>query len=155
MRKFLVPFLGVALVLVALPACSRTTATQAASPAAGQLPVTAQAAAPAKTPKKIAVVQGKSKRATELIAFVDVKDDKTHKDRALEALRAKAATLGADAIVGIEYHEGKNEPGHYSGAAVKYKKGSGHRANSATRVLREETPQPRSAKDPGPSLRDR
>ena len=75
------------------------------------------------------MVEGKSKHSTELIAFVDVKEDKSHKDRALEALRAKAATLGADAIVGIEYHEGKGEPGHYSGAAVKYKKRRANRAN--------------------------
>ena len=130
MRKFLIPCFGIALALIALPACSRANATPATAPGAGLLPASVHANATNATPKKITVVEGKSKHSTELIAFVDVKEDKSHKERALEALRAKAATLGADAIVGIEYHEGKGEPGHYSGAAVKYKKRRANRANS-------------------------
>jgi hypothetical protein len=157
MRKFLIPCFGIALALVALPACSRANSAGAATaPGAGQLPPSAQSAAGAKPNKNVAIVEGKSRRSTELIAFVDVREDKAHKERALEALRAKAATLGADAIVGIEYHEGKGEPGHYSGAAVKYNKRRSSRSRSsqqtsaAMRILRDETPQPRSAKDAAP-----
>lgn len=129
MLKFLIPCFGIALALSALPACSRANAPAATAPGVGLLPASVHATDGAKSTKKVAVVEGKSKHSTELVAFVDVKEDESHRERALEALRAKAATLGADAIVGIEYHEGKGEPGHYSGAAVKYKKRRANRAN--------------------------
>jgi len=112
-------FLLVAFALAALPACSRSTATPPKAPAAAQ----AKPAAKAKAPSQVAVLETRSvNRSTELLGFIDVSGDKTSKGAALEALRAKAAALGADAVVAIEYHEGKGEPGHYSGAAVKYRK---------------------------------
>ena len=43
-------------------------------------------------------------------------------DEALRTLQAKAALLGADAVVGVEFHhgEGEGEPTHLSGLAVKF-----------------------------------
>jgi uncharacterized protein YbjQ (UPF0145 family) len=43
-------------------------------------------------------------------------------DKALRDLQVKAAQLGADAVVGVEFHhgEGEGEPTHLSGLAVKF-----------------------------------
>lgn len=127
MRKIL----WVTFVLAMLPACSRSS-TPPKVPAAPAAVQKAQA-----TPaKKVAVLDAKDiKRKTELLGFLDVAGDKSHRDAALEALRAKASALGADAIVGVEYHEGAGEPGHYSGVAVKYKKTHHRGSNAAVKAL--------------------
>ena len=57
MRKFLIPCFGIALALIALPACSRANTTPATAPGAGLLPASVHGTAANKTPKKIAVVE--------------------------------------------------------------------------------------------------
>lgn len=142
MRKMLL----VTFVLAMLPACSRSAATPPKAPSA---PAAAVQKADAKPANKIAVLEAKSiKRKTELIGFIDVSGDKGHRDAALEALRAKAAAMGADAIVGVEFHEGKDEPGHYSGVAVRYKKTHRRGSSSAAKVL--DASQPHTQPLPAP-----
>jgi uncharacterized protein YbjQ (UPF0145 family) len=45
-------------------------------------------------------------------------------DAALAALKRRAASMGADAVVGVEFHhgEGAGEPIHLSGLAVRFLK---------------------------------
>jgi hypothetical protein len=135
MRKMLL----VTFVLAMLPACSRSAATPPKAPSAPAAVQKAQA----KPANKIAVLESKDmKRKTELLGFLDVSGDKGHREAALEALRAKAAAMGADAIVGVEFHEGSGEPGHYSGVAVRYKKTHRRGSNAAVKAL--DASQPRT-----------
>src|SRR5262249_47119920 len=61
-------------------------------------------------------------RPTEVLGIVDVHLDVGSQQAALAALRRRAAALGADAVVGVEYHHGEVESGpiHLSGLAVRY-----------------------------------
>ena len=48
-----------------------------------------------------------------------------HHDAALDALRRKAAAMGADAVVGVEFHHSEGgEPTHLSGLAVRFVSGA-------------------------------
>jgi len=143
MRKFLL----VTFLLAMIPACSRSS-----TPVKAPTPQPAAAQKAQATPaSKVQVLEAKNiKRKTELVGFLDVAGDKGHKDAALEALRAKAAAMGADAVVGVEYHEGANEPGHYSGVAVRYKKthrrGGGAAVQKALDSSRAPAPAPAPSK---------
>jgi hypothetical protein len=59
----------------------------------------------------------------EVVGVVDVHEPVANVEQALEVLRRKAARLGADAVVGVEFHhgEGEDEPTHLSGLAVRYR----------------------------------
>jgi hypothetical protein len=142
MRKILL----VTFVLAMLPACSRASTS---TPVKAPTPAAATQKAQAKPADKVAVLEAKNmKRKTELIGFLDVAGDKGHKDAALDALRAKAAAMGADAIVGVEFHEGNGEPGHYSGVAVRYKRT--HRRGSGAAAKTLDASQPRTQSLPAP-----
>lgn len=62
-------------------------------------------------------------RPAEVVGVVDVHERMASTDEALAELRRKAARLGADAVVGVEFHhgEGEGEPTHLSGLAVRYR----------------------------------
>ncbi|HSQ64631.1 MAG TPA: hypothetical protein VLM85_15515 [Polyangiaceae bacterium] len=58
---------------------------------------------------------------TEVIGLVDVHEPVKTVDQALRELRLDAARLGAQAVVGVEFHHGEpgEEPTHLSGQAVR------------------------------------
>jgi uncharacterized protein YbjQ (UPF0145 family) len=60
---------------------------------------------------------------TELVGLVDIHEPVESVDQALTVLRRKAAKMGADAVVGVEFHHGEpgEEPTHLSGMAVRCK----------------------------------
>jgi uncharacterized protein YbjQ (UPF0145 family) len=60
---------------------------------------------------------------TELVGLVDIHEPVQSVDSALEVLRRKAAKMGAEAVVGVEFHHGEpgEEPTHLSGMAVRCK----------------------------------
>ncbi len=60
---------------------------------------------------------------TELVGLVDIHEPVESVDRALQVLRRKAAKMGAEAVVGVEFHHGEpgEEPTHLSGLAVRCK----------------------------------
>ncbi len=62
-------------------------------------------------------------RPAEVVGVVDVHEPMASEDAALAALRRKAAAMGADAVVGVEFHhgEGSGEPTHLSGLAVRFR----------------------------------
>jgi uncharacterized protein YbjQ (UPF0145 family) len=62
-------------------------------------------------------------RETEALSIVDAHEQPGHHEEALAELRARAAALGADAVVGMEFHhgEGHGDRLHLSGMAVRYR----------------------------------
>ena len=63
-------------------------------------------------------------RPSEVVGVVDAHLKVGDQDAALAALRKRAAAMGADAVVGVEFHhgEGPGEPIHLSGLAVRFLK---------------------------------
>jgi uncharacterized protein YbjQ (UPF0145 family) len=61
-------------------------------------------------------------RYAEVVGVVDVHEPMGDEQAALQRLREKAAEMGADAVVGVEFHhgEGEGEPTHLSGMAVRF-----------------------------------
>ena len=61
-------------------------------------------------------------RPAEVVGVVDMHEAMGNQDQALAALRRKAAAMGADAVVGVEFHHGESdgEPTHLSGLAVRF-----------------------------------
>ena len=58
---------------------------------------------------------------SEVLGLVDIHEPVESVDRALEILRRKAAKVGAEAVIGVEFHHGEpgEEPTHLSGMAVR------------------------------------
>jgi uncharacterized protein YbjQ (UPF0145 family) len=58
---------------------------------------------------------------SEVLGLVDIHEPVDTVDRALEVLKRKAAKLGAEAVIGVEFHHGEpgEEPTHLSGMAVR------------------------------------
>jgi uncharacterized protein YbjQ (UPF0145 family) len=65
-----------------------------------------------------------SDREMEAMGVVDAHEKPGHHDEAPQELREGAAALGADAVVGVEFHhgEGGGAVSHLSGMAVRYRK---------------------------------
>jgi uncharacterized protein YbjQ (UPF0145 family) len=58
-----------------------------------------------------------------ILEVVDIHTHATSQDKGFDELRARAAELGADAVVGAEFEHGDgNEPSHLSGMIVRYGK---------------------------------
>lgn len=58
---------------------------------------------------------------SEVLGLVDIHEPVDSVDRALEILKRKAAKIGAEAVIGVEFHHGEpgEEPTHLSGMAVR------------------------------------
>lgn len=61
-------------------------------------------------------------RAAEVVGVIDTHAPMGTHDQALELLRRRAAAMGADAVVGVEFHhgDGDGQPTHLSGLAVRF-----------------------------------
>jgi uncharacterized protein YbjQ (UPF0145 family) len=61
-------------------------------------------------------------RPAEVVGIVDAHEQMGHHQEAMEELQRQADLLGADAVVGIDFHhgEGEGEPTHLSGLAVRF-----------------------------------
>ena len=62
-------------------------------------------------------------RLAEVVGVVDVHAPGGGEAAAMELLRERAFEMGADAVVGVEFHHGDapGEPTHLSGMAVRYR----------------------------------
>lgn len=72
---------------------------------------------------RVLILQGTHlDRPAQVVGVVDAHEEMGKHDGALRTLQAKAAQLGADAVVGVEFHHGEaqGEPTHLSGLAVKF-----------------------------------
>ena len=60
-------------------------------------------------------------RPTEVLAVFDFHSPADSEDKGFDELRARAAAIGADAVIGAEFEHGDgNEPSHLSGMAVRF-----------------------------------
>lgn len=111
-------------VLVAYPAPARhETRIYLAPGAAGP-----RVAAADESTRRVLILQTrKLDRPAEVVGIVDAHEESGREDMALDTLRRKAAAIGADAVVGVEFHhaESAGEPLHLSGLAVRYIPGGG------------------------------
>ena len=59
--------------------------------------------------------------ASEVMGLVDIHEPVQNEQQALDVLKRKAAKLGAEAVIGVEFHHGEpgEEPTHLSGMAVR------------------------------------
>ena len=107
------------LMALALSACMPDTYAKYAK-AEEEEPVTPELEAKA---ARIQVVQNAENLgcATEVLGIVDVHEPVKTEDEALHELRLDAARVGAQAVVGVEFHHGEpgEEPTHLSGEAVR------------------------------------
>lgn len=90
-------------------------ATTAAAPGASEPPMSEAA-------KKVRIVEGDEIGcATEVMGLVDVHEPVKTVDQAMNELRKDAAELGAEAVIGVEFHHGEagEEATHLSGIAVR------------------------------------
>ena len=74
-------------------------------------------------PARVLVLQSTHvDRPAEVVGVVDAHLAVGSQDAALAELRKRAAAMGADAVVGVEFHhgEGPGEPTHLSGLAVRF-----------------------------------
>lgn len=74
-------------------------------------------------PARVVVLQSKHlDRPAQVVGVVDAHEEMGKHEAALWALKTKAARLGADAVVGVEFHHGESEgePTHLSGLAVRF-----------------------------------
>jgi hypothetical protein len=82
------------------------------------------AAAVARTdPAHVLVLQSTHlDRPAEVVGVVDAHVTMGGHDAALDVVRQRAAELGADAVVGVEFHhgDGEGQPTHLSGLAVRF-----------------------------------
>jgi hypothetical protein len=60
-------------------------------------------------------------RPTEVIGVLDFHSDANSEDKGFDQLRARAAAMGADAVLGAEFEHGDgDEPSHLSGIVVRF-----------------------------------
>jgi uncharacterized protein YbjQ (UPF0145 family) len=105
-----------------LPACSFTTIE--AGPHHAERLHASEAAVDDATASRVRVLQNESfECASEVLGTVDVHEDVKNEAQALGILRRRAAALGAEAVIGVEFHhgEGGGEATHLSGMAVRCK----------------------------------
>jgi len=99
--------------------------TYVAAPASGAVVVSGQppAAGDGDASRVLVLETTHLDRPAEVVGVVDVHEKMASTGEALAELRRKAARLGADAVVGVEFHhgEGEGEPTHLSGLAVRYR----------------------------------
>ena len=72
---------------------------------------------------RVIVLQGTHlDRPAEVVGVIDAHLPMGDQDAALAALKRRAAQMGADAVVGVEFHhgDGPGEPIHLSGLAVRF-----------------------------------
>jgi uncharacterized protein YbjQ (UPF0145 family) len=69
----------------------------------------------------VVVPQNDAGCESEVLGLVDVHEGAQTQEQALDILKRKAAGVGADKVIGVEFHHGEagEEPTHLSGVAVR------------------------------------
>ena len=83
----------------------------------------------------------------EVVGVLDFHTDEDSEDKGFDQLRAKAAELGADAVISADFEHGaEGEKSHLSGVAVRYKVKD---ERPYTAIARIDIPTPEDAEDKG------
>lgn len=109
--------------VLGLSGCAESEPSIVLVPATQAIRVQAPAPIEATDASRVLVTPSrKLDRPTEVVGVVDAHEASGNESAALAALRARAASIGADAVLGVEFHHGeeRNEPIHLSGLAVRY-----------------------------------
>jgi hypothetical protein len=112
----------------ATPCCLARATVPISAPAAHPPPprddyvVAATPVAALPVPDVLVVQSSHIDRLTEVVGVIDVHSEMGEHDTALDLLKRRAAELGADAVLGVEFHHGhgEEEPTHLSGLAVRF-----------------------------------
>jgi hypothetical protein len=127
MRSIAIPVFTLLLAACAVEARHTTVQVPVPAPAAPSEHAHAEEApAPRVSPEqsgRVLILQGRRlDRPSEVVGVVDAHVPMGRHDDAMQVLRDKAAALGADAVIGVEFHHGesKGEPVHLSGLAVRF-----------------------------------
>jgi hypothetical protein len=101
--------------------------------AVGEAPIAANAPEQAPVaqgdPSRVLVLQSTHlDRPAEVVGVIDAHVPMGSQDAALDVVRRRAAAMGADAVVGVEFHhgEGEGQPTHLSGLAVRFLQTAGY-----------------------------
>ena len=90
----------------------------------GPIPCADCTPVPMMTPRARAVqvlVDKRVPRPTEVVGVFDFHSRADSEDKGFDELRARAAQIGADAVIGAEFEHGEgSEPSHLSGMAVRF-----------------------------------
>ncbi len=90
----------------------------------GPIPCADCTPVPPMTPRARSVqvlVDKRVPRPTEVLAVFDFHSRADSEDKGFDELRARAAAIGADAVIGAEFEHGEgSEPSHLSGMAVRF-----------------------------------
>ena len=72
---------------------------------------------------RIIVLEGKtSPKRGVVVGIIDVHTDATRSEEAFDELRRRASALGADVVIGADFHHGEgSEPSHVSGMAIRFR----------------------------------
>lgn len=75
---------------------------------------------------RIIVLEGKtSPKRGVVVGIIDVHTDATRSEEAFDELRRRASALGADVVIGADFHHGEgSEPSHVSGMAIRFRERS-------------------------------
>jgi uncharacterized protein YbjQ (UPF0145 family) len=131
---------NLALVLVMLPSCADLRPPDPMAPPIGSAPSSSEPRAVSDgdeaeeeraivndpvviaAARKVRVIQNDELGCvSEVLGLVDIHEPVESVDRALDVLKRKAAKMGAEAVIGVEFHHGEpgEEPTHLSGMAVR------------------------------------
>ena len=152
---------AVPLMLLALTACtsayehaplSTPSACQACArppppPPPPKKPTTAPAALSDAAKKVQVLTEAEAPKPCEVVGVLDFHTDEDSEDKGFDELRARAAELGADAVIAADFEHGaEGEKSHLSGVAVKYKPVDGRPFKVLARI---DIPTPEDADDKG------
>ncbi len=78
-------------------------------------------AAPSQGQRIVVFPDKRIDRPTEIIGVLDFHSDATSEDKGFDELRARAAAMNADAVIGAEFEHGEGSgPSHLSGVVVRF-----------------------------------
>jgi hypothetical protein len=128
MSRMTVQALGVAVVVSLIgcvppppPQSPNVFVSSSASVVANDTPSEVRLAPPGAARTVQVLVDKRVDRPTEVVGVLDFHSSATSEDKGFDELRAHAAAMGADAVIGAEFEHGEgNEPSHLSGMAVRF-----------------------------------
>ena len=104
------------LVLALVPACATTS-----HPFGSSTPRSTARAAPIDSSRIVVTTSNDPQRPSEVVALLDIHTDADTEDKGFDELRARAAALGADAVISADFDHGDSGgKSHLSGVAVRY-----------------------------------
>lgn len=72
-------------------------------------------------PAILVIANKRTARPTEVVGVLDFHSNADDEEKGFDELRARAAEMGAEAVIGAEFEHGESgQPSHLSGMAVRF-----------------------------------